>query len=87
MNKPILNRASLSSISRAARSGATQLIPKDPKSALEVRLMDRFFDNYVMTPMQRIVADSLRAASDRDPLGVREARSTLDSAYGSGWMV
>lgn len=64
--------------------GAVQLIPKDPKRALEVRMMDRFFDNYVMTPMQRIVADFLRAASDRDPLGVREARSTLDSAY--GWL-
>ena len=64
--------------------GAVQLIPMDPKRALEVRMMDRFFDNYVMTPMQRIVADSLREAADRDPLGVREARSTLDSAY--GWL-
>jgi glutathione S-transferase len=34
-----------------------------------------------MTPMQRIVADFIRAKSDRDPLGVKEARSTLDSAY------
>jgi glutathione S-transferase len=66
------------------RPGAVQLIPEDPKSALEVRMMDRFFDNYVMTPMQRIVADFLRAASDRDPRGVQEARSTLDSAY--GWL-
>lgn len=61
--------------------GAVQLIPKDPAGALEVRTMDRFFDNYVMTPMQRIVADLMRATSDRDPLGVVEARSTLDSAY------
>ncbi len=64
--------------------GALQLIPKDPQQALEIRTMDRFFDNYVMTPMQRIVADFMRAASDRDPLGVAEARSTLDSAY--GWL-
>ena len=64
--------------------GAVQLIPKDPAGALEVRTMDRFFDNYVMTPMQRIVADFMRATSDRDPLGVKEARLLLDSAY--GWL-
>jgi glutathione S-transferase len=64
--------------------GPVVLIPKDLNGALEVRTMDRFFDNYVMTPMQRIVADFLRASNERDPLGVREARSTLDSAY--GWL-
>jgi glutathione S-transferase len=61
--------------------GTVQLIPDNPRDALEVRMMDRIFDNYVMTPMQRIVADFMRAASDRNPLGVMEARSTLDSAY------
>src|ERR1700677_1907598 len=61
--------------------GAVQLIPDNPRDALEVRMMDRIFDNYVMTPMQRIVADFMRATSDRNPLGVKEARSTLDSAY------
>ena len=40
--------------------GPVRLIPDDPRAALEVRLMDRFFDNYVMTPMQKIVADSMR---------------------------
>ena len=64
--------------------GVVQLIPKDPQGALQVSMLDRFFDNYVMTPMQRIVADFLRPASDRDPLGVKEARSLLDSAY--GWL-
>ncbi len=37
--------------------GAVQLIPKDPETALETRMLDRFFDNYVMTPMQRIGDD------------------------------
>jgi glutathione S-transferase len=64
--------------------GAVELIPKDPQRALEVRMLDRFFDNYVMAPMQRIVADFMRATSDRDPLGVEEARVLLDSAY--GWL-
>src|SRR3546814_13579228 len=43
--------------------------------------MDRFFDNYIMTPMQRIVGDSLRPAEARDSFGVSEARTLLDTAY------
>jgi glutathione S-transferase len=31
--------------------GPVRLIPDDRQAALEVRMMDRFFDNYVMTPM------------------------------------
>ena len=61
--------------------GPVELIPGDPRAALEVRMMDRFFDNYVMTPMQKIVSDGIRAAEDRDPYGVAEARQTLDTAY------
>jgi glutathione S-transferase len=61
--------------------GPVRLIPEDPRAALDVRMMDRFFDNYVMTPMQRIVADYIRAEADRDPYGVAEARRMLDKAY------
>ncbi len=58
------------------------LLPDDPGSALETRLLDRMLDLYVMTPMQAIVADRLRAESERDPLGVAKARETLSMAYG-----
>jgi glutathione S-transferase len=61
--------------------GPVRLIPADLEAALDVRIMDRFFDNYVMTPMQRIVSDFIRAKSDRDLPGVKEAKSSLDSAY------
>jgi glutathione S-transferase len=61
--------------------GPVRLIPEDPRTALEVRLMDRFFDNYIMTPMQKIVADRIRTENDRDPYGVTEARAMLDKAY------
>jgi glutathione S-transferase len=61
--------------------GRVQLIPEERRAALEVRMMDRFFDNYIMTPMQKIVGDSIRAAKNRDPHGVAEARATLDTAY------
>ena len=51
--------------------GPVRLIPADPQPALEVRMMDRFFDNYVMTPMQKIVFDSIRAAGASRPAGRR----------------
>ena len=61
--------------------GAVRLIPDDPHAALDVRMMDRFFDNYVMTPMQKIVFDSIRPAEHRDAPGVADARTLLDTAY------
>jgi len=61
--------------------GPVRLIPEDPRAAIEVRLMDRFFDNYVATPMQKIVLDRIRLEQDRDPYGVAEARAMLDKAY------
>ncbi len=57
------------------------LIPEDPDLALEVRLQDRFFDNYVHAPMQAIVADLLRPVKSRDPFGVDQARARLRSSY------
>jgi glutathione S-transferase len=64
--------------------GPVRLIPEDPRAALEVRMTDRFFDNYVMTPMQKIVGDAIRAPENRDRQGVAEARALLDTAY--GWL-
>ena len=61
--------------------GGASLVPTDPRPALEVRMLDRFFDNYVMTPMQRIVADFIRDPEKRDPQGVEEARAMLGRSY------
>lgn len=61
--------------------GPVQLLPSDPRAALEVRNMDRFFDNYVSTPQQSIVFESLRPEGQRDPYGVTKARAMLDTAY------
>lgn len=64
--------------------GPVRLIPEDPAAALDVRMMDRFFDHYVSTPQQKFVFDALRPAESRDPYGVDEARRMLETAY--GWL-
>jgi glutathione S-transferase len=61
---------------------AMQLLPSDPEICLEVRLWDRLFDNYVMTPVQAIVGQQLREAAARDPQATSGAKATLAAAYG-----
>ncbi|WP_333590280.1 glutathione S-transferase family protein [Brevundimonas sp.] len=61
--------------------GPVALIPADPAAAVEVRMMDRVFDNYVMTPQGRIVFDAIRPETQRDPYGVQEQRRMLDQIY------
>jgi glutathione S-transferase len=61
--------------------GPVRWIPQDPDAALDVRMMDRFFDHYVMTPMQRIVLDYIRAPEQRSAVTVADAKKLLDSAY------
>ena len=61
--------------------GAMHLIPADADAALDVRMLDRFFDNYVSTPQQKVVFDALCAETDRDPHGVRKARAMLETSY------
>ena len=60
--------------------GRVRLVP-DGDEGVEVRMLDRVFDNYVMTPMQKIVGNQLRPEADRDAYGVLEARALLDKIY------
>ena len=64
--------------------GAKRMIPVSDDAALQVRFMDRVFDNYVMTPMNTLVVDRIRAQNERDAKGVADARNMLDVAY--GWL-
>lgn len=61
--------------------GPMRLIPDDADAAMDVRMLDRFFDNYISTPQQRIVYNALRPETDRDPYGANEARAALETAY------
>ncbi len=61
--------------------GPVKLVPDHADAALEVRMLDRFFDNYISTPQQKFVFDRLRPEANRDPCGVDQARTMLDTAY------
>lgn len=61
--------------------GPVRLIPADAEAALEVRMLDRVFDNYVSTPQQKVVFDALRPAESHDSYGITEAKAMLETAY------
>lgn len=67
---------------RHARS--LRLVPEDKRAALEVRFMDRFFDNYVMDAMAKPVFEALKGEAGRREQAMAEARQALDTAY--GWL-
>ena len=61
--------------------GPVPVLPADADARFEARLWDRFFDLYVQQPMQKIVADRLRADGEHDARGVAEAKAGLATAY------
>lgn len=79
--RPVMESSIIIEHLQTFHGGPVQLIPSDASAALEARAMDRIFDNYVMTPMQKIVFDRIRPAEVRDAYGVGEARGLLDRAY------
>jgi glutathione S-transferase len=67
---------------------APPMVPADPRAAIEARQMDGVFDDYVMAPLQRMVANALREEDKRDRYLDAEAKATLDKSYAwpNRWM-
>lgn len=90
--RTILETSTIIEYLQIRHAGPVRLIPEG-EGGIEARMLDRVFDNYVMTPMQKIVVNQLRPESDRDAYGVAEARGMLDKVYrwldehlsGRGW--
>jgi glutathione S-transferase len=61
-----------------------RLIPADAGAALEVRFMDRVFDNHVMSMMQQIVNEYLPPNESPNPATVERVRAKLEIIY--GWL-
>jgi glutathione S-transferase len=79
--RPVMESSVIIEHLGAFHPGPVRLLPADPKTALDVRFLDRFFDNYVMTPMGRIVFDRMRPAEASHAQTVTESRALLDTAY------
>jgi glutathione S-transferase len=57
-------------------------VPTDPDLARQSRFRDRFYDQYVHAPMQKIVTDRIRPEGRHDPHGVEEAKALLHTSLG-----
>ena len=60
---------------------AASLVPSDPKAAVFARMLDRVFDNYVMGPMQEVVAAHIRNPDSPDPGVLGRSRDQLNRTY------
>lgn len=61
--------------------GGVSLLPAEPDAQLTARLWDRLYDAYVMTPMQRYIAQLLRPESERDARTLEETNAEMAAAY------
>jgi glutathione S-transferase len=63
----------------------SRLIPTDPVAALDVRFMDRVFDNHVMANMQAVVNEHIPFLTDTpEAARIARAKAALDVIY--GWL-
>ena len=62
--------------------GPVRWLPDDPLAALDVRLLDRFFDLHVMSPVQQAVQAALSGDAARREEGLADAATRLERAYG-----
>ena len=77
---PVIESTPIVDHLQAHHRGPNEWIP-DGDLGRRVRFLDRFFDNHVMTPMQRIVAEHFRPEGSQDPYGVDQSRANLNTAY------
>lgn len=56
-------------------------VPLIHGDGVETRMLDRFFDRYVMEPVQKIVFDHMQKPAQQDPHGVTLAHAMLERAY------
>ena len=65
----------------AQQHGHGALLPDDGAAAIEMRMLDRVFDNYVMNVMQVVVDEYIRDGANPDQARMMQARDTLVRIY------
>jgi len=61
--------------------GGAPLIPADPDEAVTARMLDRIFDNYVMSSMQRVVNAYIQNMEAPNPAEIEAGKRGLQQAY------
>ena len=61
--------------------GAAPLLPADPAAAIQTRMIDRVFDNYVMGIMQESVGEAIRSGGTPDPAVLASVAERLERSY------
>lgn len=61
--------------------GPVRLLPAEPRAALDVRFLDRFFDLHVMSPVQHAVGGALTGDPAKRREGLAHAVEKLELAY------
>lgn len=79
--RPVMESSVIIEHLQLRHPGPVRLIPGDPDAELEVRMLDRVFDNHVMANMQRVVNDAIRPPERRDATEVEQAKAALDAIY------
>lgn len=79
-DRTLLESSTIIEYLQCRHPGPRCLVPEG-EAGIEVHMLDRLFDNYVMTPMQKVVLDRMRPATERDGYGVAQAREMLDKIY------
>ena len=78
--RPVLETSTIIEHLHAHHRGPNDWIPEG-ETGRRARFLDRFFDLYVMSNLQKPVTDKLRPEGNSDPFGVSKARGDLQTAY------
>ena len=60
--------------------GKSELLPKNPDLALRTRMQDRVLDLHLHMQMQTVMGDRLRPADKKDPFGVENAKTMMQTS-------
>ena len=80
-DRPVMETSVIIEHLQLFHPGPVRLIPTNPAMVVEMRMLDRIFDSYVMTPVTTLVLDAMRGEARRDAQSLDEARAMLDTAY------
>ena len=78
---PVVESSTIIEYLDVHHAGPVRFLPADAVASIEVRMLDRIFDNHVMGVMQRAVIDAMLQPERRDPDVMTAVSTALDTIY------